>query len=126
MPPPVARMRRSSARYSSTNAFSLSPLSTISLCPSLLSTNSDKPTESGTPVPTSNSGASIPKAPATAFRVLNLGDCSPFSSLTSVTLPMSAARARASCVNPADSRYRRTLSPMDCLPRAANASTVGR
>ena len=36
-------------------------------------------------------------------RVLNLGDCSPFSSLTSVTLPMSAAWASASWVSPADS-----------------------
>ena len=35
-----------------------------------------------------------------ASRVLNRGDCSPFSTRTSVTLPMFAALARASCVKP--------------------------
>ena len=40
MPLPVARMRRNSARYSSTAAVSFLPVATISPCPSPLSTTS--------------------------------------------------------------------------------------
>ena len=75
---------------------------------------------------TGKSGASTPRASATAFRVLNLGGFSPLSSFTSVTLPMSAALASTSRVNPADFRNLRTRSPTVRLPSAAMCSTVGR
>ena len=60
------------------------------------------------------------------IRVLNLGFCSPFSSRTSVTRPMSAARASSTWVSPAATLNRRTRSPRVRLPTAAMASTVGR
>ena len=57
-------------------------------------------------------GPRCPRAPAMASSVLNLGVCSPFSSRTRVTRPMSAERASASWVSPADS-----LNPADALPQ---------
>ena len=51
-----------------------------------------------------------------ASSVLNLGVCSPFSSRTRVTRPMSAERASASWVSPADSLNPRTLSPQRTSP----------
>ncbi len=60
---------------------------------------------------TSNSEGRRPKALATASRVLNRGDCSPFSSRTRVTRPMLAAWASVFCVNPAALRKLRTRSP---------------
>ena len=49
--------------------------------------------------------------------VPSFGACLPFSILTSVTRPISAALAGASWVNPAASLSDRTLAPGICLPK---------
>ena len=69
------------------------------------------------PDSTSRSGTAIPRAVAIASNVLNVGDCPPFSSRTSVTRPISAASARAACVSPAASlnwRMRPPSVPLHC------------
>ena len=61
-----------------------------------------------------------------ASSALNLGVCSPFSSRTRATRPMSEERASASWVSPADSLNPRIRSPSARLPWMAIASMVGR